>query len=187
MLIRPETVKLTPIRHANVPPPMSLHELKIEEDVIGVSTSSSLGILAILTMSQVHLYKYETKSRRSQAPTWVSAIALPPSRVPSQIQISRSGLVVVLTHHEHESRVLISNLRGEDKEFQILEAAERVSSLFRSVDEDYVCLASSSELVVLEKDGSGMKDVVELSEYCPWLEVIVSDHEVNFYKDFHTY
>lgn len=70
-----ETVKITPFRTANVPPPMSLFEVKAESSVVDVAFGRQNSSLAILHQKGVDLYELPLKNGRSIKP--VEVLKLP--------------------------------------------------------------------------------------------------------------
>lgn len=70
-----ETVKITPFRTANVPPPMSLFEVKAESSVVDVAFGRQNSSFAILHQKGVDLYELPLKNGRSIKP--VEVLKLP--------------------------------------------------------------------------------------------------------------
>lgn len=63
-----QTVKLTPFRTANIPPPMAMFELTADSGVIDVAFALDNSALAILHRLGVNYYAWKTKGPRSIAP-----------------------------------------------------------------------------------------------------------------------
>ncbi|ROW06399.1 hypothetical protein VMCG_04353 [Cytospora schulzeri] len=63
-----KTVKITPLRTANVPPPMALFEIEASHTVIDVGFSHDNSTMAVLHHNGVDLYEWQTKNGRSLAP-----------------------------------------------------------------------------------------------------------------------
>jgi elongator complex protein 1 len=63
-----KTVKITPFRTANVPPPMSMFEISASHTVIDVAFAPSNETMAVLHHNGVDLYEWQTKGGRSLLP-----------------------------------------------------------------------------------------------------------------------
>lgn len=66
------TVKLTPFRTANVPPPMALFEIHTNQTVIDVAFSQDNARMVILHHEGLDLYEWQTKNGRSVIPRLLS-------------------------------------------------------------------------------------------------------------------
>lgn len=62
------TVKITPFRTANVPPPMALYELEISHTVIDVAFAEDNSSMAVLHHGGLALFEWQTKNGRSLSP-----------------------------------------------------------------------------------------------------------------------
>lgn len=107
-----QTVKLTPFRTANVPPPMALFDLDHESAVVDVAFSGDNSHMAVLLGRGVVLYSIESKGGRLQAPKLVEVARfaeLPgPSHGKTALQIAFSGPKIVQVLHFTDSLVLQS-------------------------------------------------------------------------------
>ncbi|KAJ3558194.1 hypothetical protein NPX13_g9761 [Xylaria arbuscula] len=63
-----QTLKATPFRTANVPPPMAMFELSISSSVVDVAFSPANTFMAILHQTGVDLYEWRTREGRSLCP-----------------------------------------------------------------------------------------------------------------------
>ncbi|KAI9785683.1 MAG: hypothetical protein M1839_008700 [Geoglossum umbratile] len=76
------TLKLTPLQLANIPPPMALHEVSLESEVVGVSVSQTGLRIAILRHNAIDVLKWNLKAKPKP----------PPSRI-CTVSIANEGLV----------------------------------------------------------------------------------------------
>ncbi|CAI4217296.1 unnamed protein product [Parascedosporium putredinis] len=65
------TVHLTPLRTANMPPPLSMFELSVEGNVIDVALSHDDDLIAVLHTQGVDIYSWAVKEGRRMAPSQV--------------------------------------------------------------------------------------------------------------------
>lgn len=66
-----KTVKVTPLRTANVPPPMALFDIDVPSTVIDVVFSQDNSTMAVLHHAGVDKYVWQTQNERSLRPRWV--------------------------------------------------------------------------------------------------------------------
>ncbi|KAI3394287.1 hypothetical protein diail_2934 [Diaporthe ilicicola] len=69
-----KTVKITPFRTANVPPPMAMFEIPASHTVIDVAFAPSNETMAVLHHNGVDLYEWQTKDGRSLLPRLLAKI-----------------------------------------------------------------------------------------------------------------
>ncbi|KAI1373749.1 IkappaB kinase complex, IKAP component [Hypoxylon crocopeplum] len=70
-----KTLKLTPFRTANVPPPMALFELEASSPITDVAFSPANTFMAVLHQLGVDVYEWKLKGQRSLAPSLVGTVA----------------------------------------------------------------------------------------------------------------
>ncbi|TGJ85371.1 hypothetical protein E0Z10_g3399 [Xylaria hypoxylon] len=63
-----QTLKVTPFRTANVPPPMAMFELHVSSSAVDVAFSPANNFMAVLHQTGVDLYEWTTKQHRSLSP-----------------------------------------------------------------------------------------------------------------------
>lgn len=69
-----KTLKLTPFRTANVPPPMALFELQASSPIIDVTFSPANTFMAVLHQFGVDIYEWKLKGQRSLPPSLVGNV-----------------------------------------------------------------------------------------------------------------
>lgn len=62
------TLKITPLRTANVPPPMSMFEIEASDSIVDVAFPQDNSTMAVLHHSGVDLYKWQERNGRSLKP-----------------------------------------------------------------------------------------------------------------------
>lgn len=99
-----QTLKVTPFRTANIPPPMAMFELTAGSSIIDVAFAQDNSALAVLHHLGVDWYSWETKGPRSLAPKLVgrSSLNTPANDLyqatPLQVTVSRGQEAKVLVH-----------------------------------------------------------------------------------------
>ncbi|KAF2461618.1 IKI3 family-domain-containing protein [Lineolata rhizophorae] len=71
------TLKLTPLRFANVPPPMALHEINLETNAVDVAFSRSGQRISVLHKGSVALYSYKLLGKPIPQPVLEGRCAFP--------------------------------------------------------------------------------------------------------------
>jgi elongator complex protein 1 len=92
-------IKLTAFRTANIPPPMSMFELELDQSVIDIAFSQNNSTIAALHQSGVDLFQWNVKGDRSVMPTLVGRTSFDKSTVagyPLQICFSGEDQFVIL-------------------------------------------------------------------------------------------
>lgn len=74
----PETVKLTPLKLANVPPPMALFDLELPSNAIDFAMIGSNKGLAVLHQQGIELYELDLSTKPAKAPKLVCKMPCPP-------------------------------------------------------------------------------------------------------------
>jgi elongator complex protein 1 len=179
-------IKLTPLRHANIPPPMALHKLQLTGDVIDVTVNSHLGLVASLCAAGVLIYEYNTTKRSIQNPKLMNKISLPADVLPCQVKLSDQGVLALLAYDEEfGSQVYTAQLSSNQATFgldPVFLDLEEVSCLFTSVDGKHVCVESSNGQVVVLNEMVAISASIQLPEYCPWLDVSTVSDTVSILK-----
>jgi elongator complex protein 1 len=91
------SLKITPLRLANVPPPMSLHTLKLEHKALDVALSGSGTRLAVLSDSDLAVYALDMKKRPIPKPSLLWRSDTIKSHCPRHVAFVGDDQVHVLT------------------------------------------------------------------------------------------
>ncbi|KAF2635875.1 elongator complex protein 1 [Massarina eburnea CBS 473.64] len=130
-----QSVKLTPLRIANVPPPMSLQQLSLDKKALDVALSMSGTRLAVLSDSDLAVYTVDLKKRPVPVPTLLWRSKSLEEAYPRHVAFLGDDRVCILADNwdEEESSIWISE--GEEllPKGPILEPGQ-VSSLTSGID-----------------------------------------------------
>lgn len=119
------TLKLTPLRLANIPPPMALYELDLCGNAVDVAiaTTGDVTMLAVLHQNEVSMYEFLQTKKPLKAPEqkWVANISSNPSSsslsrrlaLNQQISFDRAERVLVFQNDVKERRILSLTTDGE--------------------------------------------------------------------------
>ncbi|XXG97029.1 Phosphorelay intermediate protein [Hypoxylon texense] len=93
-----KTLKLTPFRTANVPPPMALFELQASSPIIDAAFSPANTFMAVLHQLGVDVYEWKIKGQRSLLPSLISSVVFTRENpdeecIPLQVAVTESSIV----------------------------------------------------------------------------------------------
>ncbi|KAH0543824.1 hypothetical protein FGG08_001863 [Glutinoglossum americanum] len=70
------TLKLTPLRLANIPPPMALHEVLLESEAVDVCVSQTGLRIAILRRNAIDILEWDLKAKPIPPPTQICSVSI---------------------------------------------------------------------------------------------------------------
>ncbi|KAF2740606.1 elongator complex protein-like protein 1, partial [Polyplosphaeria fusca] len=91
------TLNITPLRVANIPPPMSLLQLKLELKAVDVAFSASNSHVAVLSNEDVAVYAVDVTKRPIQRPSLLWRDDSIKGSCPRQVSFAGNDQVIVLT------------------------------------------------------------------------------------------
>lgn len=179
----PELLKLTPLRLANVPPPMARHEVHLAQSAIDVAISFSGTRIAVLHEDQVCIYAYDLISKPISEPVLERNLVLPPSvQHPRQVAFTRDLDVYVLLGSVGPIPDSVCYLcSGGDSEGIYKEIGLQESvAIFPTLDYQSICIqAKDGSVASLNPDVTEERiaqfktiTVAKLPVACPWVELV---------------
>jgi elongator complex protein 1 len=134
------SMKLTPLRLANVPPPMALHTVVLERPALDVAVSKSGSRLAVLSDNDLAVYALDMISRPIPKPTLLWRSDAIKTHCPRHVVFVADEQIFVLVDSWEED---VSTLWRSENEKLILQGpfvdAEAVSSLLTTMDYTRLC------------------------------------------------
>lgn len=101
-----QSLKITPFRTANVPPPMAMFELEISSSIVDVAFSRANSYMAVLHQQGVCLYEWNLKEQRSLRPVSIGDFTFAEQRLgnlfPLQVAVNED-LGIHLLSYQSES------------------------------------------------------------------------------------
>lgn len=166
------TVKLSPLKTAAVPPPMSLCDISLKFNAIDVAFSKSSSKIAVLTPEGVSIYNWGSKTES----TLDTKLHLYPSSHPSergrQVAFLDESHVYVLKQCDPAVGMIerISLITNERKPVFESEEAEHLSSIFSNLEQNSLWVAQGTR----QKKGLSYSivsdDENETLPVTPWTE-----------------
>lgn len=176
------TVKLTPFRTANIPPPMSMFELTATSSVIDVAFAADNSALALLHRLGVDYYAWKTNGPRSLAPILLHKLEFSNDEevlygeAPLQIALLGQDRVQVLVHSTTLS--ILSCEVGKSKSWTRtgIESVSTIGSFYTASGNTTFVQDVRGKLFELRDD---IKQVsfVGFPAQVPWAEVVHHDGE----------
>ncbi|KAF1849738.1 elongator complex protein 1 [Cucurbitaria berberidis CBS 394.84] len=129
------SLKLTPLRIANIPPPMSLHTLALQHKPVDVALSLSGNHLAVLSDHDLAVYALDMSKKPLPRPLLLWRSDAIKDYCPRHVTFVGDNQIYVLTDHWDEDGSYLWRCEGEDLLLQgpVVEA-EGASLLTSSVD-----------------------------------------------------
>lgn len=179
-----ETVKLTPFRTANVPPPMSLFDITVQSSVVDVTFGRQNTSFAVLHRKGVDVYEWPMKNGRSIKPILkakvpFTSIGISDSQVPLRICTTSDGHFRCLISHGDLDIVHFS-IDANAGTMNIIDSQESLAST--STYEDATSLEGygqdlSGNLYKLSETTSDLLPI-KFPTHLPWFEISKLDDEM---------
>ncbi|KAH8196308.1 hypothetical protein TruAng_009520 [Truncatella angustata] len=111
------SLKLTPFRTANVPPPMALYELETQTAIVDVAFSPDHSYMSVLHQTGVDLYQWQTKGLRSLRPVVKASVVFDDPRTettPLLVSVDINGNIAILgfSHQPELHRYIFDTTSG---------------------------------------------------------------------------
>ncbi|KAF2235143.1 IKI3-domain-containing protein [Viridothelium virens] len=160
-------LKVTPLKRANVPPPMSLHEVSLDRNATDVAVSRSGAYIVTLDQRQVTVLKhdYETDgySIASRHDITVDSAG---RTLPRQVVFGRDSEIVFLVYSEDSHKDVIYKAaldQGKVTSTTLIELPFSISCLISALDHGSIFLESTSgsiyELEYNQHDSDGTNGI----------------------------
>ncbi|KAH6897475.1 IKI3 family-domain-containing protein [Thelonectria olida] len=174
-----DTVKLTPFRTANVPPPMALFEINATSAVVDVAFGYQNASFAILHRNGVDVYDWPVKNGRSIMPKLSQKIPfettdIPMYRVPLRISyVSGTAFHCISYQDEDHTQLSIQAESSEDAHFSLVDAQQLLVAT--TSYEDNTSLEGygqdhSGKLYQIKDSGNELLPI-QFQSQLPWFEI----------------
>jgi len=178
-------LKLTPLRLANVPPPMALIDLGVDNNVIDVSINKSATRIAVLYSDAIAVYDAYFDSAAAHPPRLLKTVNIPdvsgpPFHVATQIAYEGDDRVAILTStpNTQDDHITIFSQDLEETLYTI-DLESSCSSLFQSFDHELLsCQLAHGPVMRIDTTSGSRIPILDLPAACPWTD-IWSDEELS--------
>lgn len=174
---------MTPLRLANVPPPMALHEVQLENNAIDLAINTSSSLIAVLHNSEVCIYRYEISTKAAQDPVLNTRHAFEhhPAARPRQIAFRDDSEIFVLLDSGDIGESLVYHKTLDQSDFSMLPLdSPKIHTIFTSVDYNKLCIQDDAGAVstVSADINDGQSSLCRFPVKASWAEVVSHDDEV---------
>lgn len=177
-----DILKVTPLRLANVPPPMALHEVVLESNAVDVAINSSNTLLAVLHESEVCIYRYDINTKAAKDPVLDTRHAMEtPASTPRQITFRGESEIFVLADSREIGESLVCHKTLEQPDFTMLPLdSPRIHSIFNSVDYNQAYIQDDGSAVSMISSDvlEGQSSLCKFPVRPAWTEVISNEELV---------
>ena len=171
-------LKITPLRVANVPPPMSFAELELGANAIDVAVNQSATMIAVLHQQGAFLYELNYSVRPFQHPKLLREVPMV-EQIPRQIAFSGEVDISVLCSQPNSQTDCIVELKAsDDAAFDSNELTLGAGSLFSAMDLSNACFEDSHGGVYEVTAAASTSLLAKLPVHCPWTEVWKDDETI---------
>ncbi|GAB7355004.1 hypothetical protein MBLNU459_g5613t2 [Dothideomycetes sp. NU459] len=151
-------LKITPLRIANVPPPMAFSEVQLAENAVDVAVNSSATQIAVLHQRTVSAYRCNFAAKPAEHPVLIRSLPLPGDGA-RQIAFSGDDIVTVLCSEKNYPVDKTCSLWPGAEDFSPLDDMPSEGGVFELDDSQQSDLSSGPQLIA------------KLPTYCPLVEV----------------
>jgi elongator complex protein 1 len=104
-----QSIKITPFRTANVPPPMALHEFQVQSNAIDVAFNADASLIAVLHQHGISIFEWKSVSASSSPPALTGRVTFEKTESPAiihqHISFADKDDVVVMQRSESSSSI----------------------------------------------------------------------------------
>lgn len=171
------TLKVTPLRIANVPPPMAFSEIDLQGNAVDVAVSRSASRIAVLHTESVSVYKCNFAIKPVSHPELVGIYDVPTTNA-RQIAFSGDDQLAVVCS---EASSAVDTIHQIDLTSEIVslpyDAPGKVASIFPRADHENICfedaLGNCYEVESFDESTSALQSqhLVKLPIHCPSVEI----------------
>ncbi|PVH84364.1 elongator complex protein-like protein 1 [Cadophora sp. DSE1049] len=110
------SVKITPLRTANVPPPMALHEIDVPSNAIDVAFNAVASLIAVLHQNGISIFQWKSVASSAPPPALTGRVTFEKAEcfTPTNQQISFAGTSEVLVLQKDETGANINRFGFND-------------------------------------------------------------------------
>ncbi|KAI9849569.1 MAG: hypothetical protein M1838_000111 [Thelocarpon superellum] len=170
-------LKVTPLRTANMPPPMALLEISTSSNVIDAAVSRSGTHIAALCGPTVDVYVWQPSNPSDTEHQRTHRINLSKKMtpMPRQICFLEDSHIFILGSDHIRSVIYQYSVLDQQSPETCYEMPTHISRMFASLDYERICVQTEANVVAesaLEHGKLGLQDVTKLPTSTPWIESI---------------
>ena len=152
-----KSLKLTPLRTANIPPPMSLYELTLEHNAVDIAFNTSCSKMAVLHSESISVFTMNPKHGFRKPPTLIfsKSITFDHERgAVQQVVFTGDSSLIYLQSSANGS--VLHYMSGSDSGWdpcrKMCIEPRQITHIFSSMVDNQVCLQTSAGSIIKIKD-----------------------------------
>ncbi|KAH6996947.1 IKI3 family-domain-containing protein [Ilyonectria destructans] len=181
-----DSVKLTPFRTANVPPPMSLFEITAASAVVDVAFGYQNTIFAVLHRNGVDVYEWPMKNGRSIKPQLSRHIPSEPTdvpayRIPLKITYTSNNKFHCFNYQDKDSLELSAPAESiDDEHLTVVNTYQPLGATSTYQDDSTLEAYGQDSSGKLYRIGQSENDIIHIQfqTQLPWFEITKVDDEL---------
>jgi len=177
-----QSIKVTPFRTANIPPPMALHEVAVQSNAIDVAFNADASMISVLHQQGVSLFEWRSVSASSSGPDLTARVSFQNTDsaegVFQQVSFAENNEVLILQRTENGSaikRFIFNDDTGRMDEASTRDSPSSITSTLSSFVQDEsvhpFVEGKSGDLHSLEFGGHTLSHC-NFPTYLPWVEIV---------------
>lgn len=181
-----DSVKLTPFRTANVPPPMSLFEITAASAVVDVAFGYQNAVFAVLHRNGVDVYEWPMKNGRSIKPQLLRQIPSEPTdvptyRIPLKITYTSNNKFHCFNYQDKDSLELSAPVEStNDEHLTVVNTYQPLGATSTYQDDSTLEAYGQDSSGKLYRIGQSENDIIHIQfqTQLPWFEITKVDDEL---------
>lgn len=170
-------LKITPLRVANVPPPMAFSEVELRDNAIDVAINRSSNCIAVLHTHSVSVYKCDFGTKPVSHPVLATSLDIPTSGARQIAFFGDDGIAVLASEAGLSGDAIYQISSLGEMETMPYETSTKVTGLFPRSDYSTLCYedvhGSCFEVTSFDEATASLQAelLVKLPTHCPFVEV----------------
>ena len=181
-----KTLKITPFRSANIPPPMALHEIAVQQNIYDAAFSADNSTIAVLHQGGIAIYSWDITSTYSSPPSFTGRLTylqnILEEEHPQQICFSANREILTLHYSESRECMILRRYdfskdtdRIEEKDLEVPYRSSTSLIFSFSQDGSTYPFAQTAAGVLQCLTPSLKQDVltdINFPKFLPWVELV---------------
>jgi elongator complex protein 1 len=177
-----QSIKVTPFRTANIPPPMALHEFTVQSNAIDLAFNADASMISVLHQQGVSLFEWKSVAAAASGPALTARVSLHKTESPigvyQQVSFAEKNDILVLQRTEAGSavkRFVLNDDAGRMDEASTRDSPNStISTLSSFIQDDSVHPFVQGRSGDLHSLAFGEQSLSRCNfpTYLPWVEIV---------------
>ena len=180
------TVKLTPFKTANIPPPMALHELEVSSNAIDIAINEDATTIAVLHNEGISLFEWKSTSAASPIPELTGKVTFEKLETDfgrfQQVVIGSNNHILVLQRCGEDDIIKSFGFNDDTGRMEEqgpvltdISSIAAISSFLHDCTTHTFLQGRHGELASIDQDDDNLAHAIAATSspnYLPWLEIV---------------